>query len=440
MNVFKAELNKRKLLGNAAILYAVQGCTYVLPLITFPYLARVLRPAGWGVVLLSQVIGSTIVIAVEYGFDFSATRETARFSTDKKRLRELIAGVLGAKTVLALIGIALAVLARPYTLRVAPSSALFWGSTIWGVAQGINMLWYFQGLQRMGWAGGLDIAGKIIATLSIFAFVHRPEDGWKVMAAQAAGSGVSHAITIAIAYYEVGFCWPTARLVREALRLGWPLFLFRAAQSLLTVASTLILGFFATPTALGLFASVDKIRQVALQAMWPITQTLFPHQSQLVKTNPKRALKMVQKSLALLGGLSVIFGLILALGAPLLVRIVLGSAFMPAVPVLRVFGLLVPLQTICTVIAFQWMVPIGFDRNFNFVVLTTGIVNVGIGIALVPHMGALGMAIAATVAQAYALTALEVTLRRKARSPFGAPTPQSEYLAAEAEAELLKPL
>jgi polysaccharide transporter, PST family len=159
-----------------------QGCTYLLPLVTFPYLARVLKPDGWGAVLFSQAIGTVVAICVEYGFDSSVTRETARFPTDKKLLRELIAWVLGAKVVLALAGIAGAMLVRPYILRVAPSSGLFWASTLWGVGQGINMLWYFLALQRMGWAGGMDISGKVVATLSIFAFVHNPAHGWKVMA------------------------------------------------------------------------------------------------------------------------------------------------------------------------------------------------------------------------------------------------------------------
>jgi PST family polysaccharide transporter len=138
----------------------------------------VLGPGGWGAVLFSQAIGSLIAMGVEYGFDLSATREVARCSDDKNRLRELVTGVTTAKVFLALLGVSLAVLARPYTLRVAPSPALFWSSTLWGVGQGINMLWYFQGLQRMAWAGGLDISGKIVATISIFVLVHRPEDGW----------------------------------------------------------------------------------------------------------------------------------------------------------------------------------------------------------------------------------------------------------------------
>ena len=226
------------------------------------------------------------------------------------------------------------------------------------------------------------------------------------MAAQAAGCSVSHAITIGIAYREVGLRWPSARLTWQALRLGWSMFLFRAAQYLTTA------------NAVGLFAGAEKFRQVAAQGLWPINQALFPHQSQLVSENRTKALRMVRKSLALLGVLSSIFGLSLIFGAPMIVRLVLGPAFMPAVPVLRVLGVLVPLQALCAVISFQWMLPLRLDRQFNLVILTSGIGAVAMGVLLAPLMGALGVAIAVTIAQMYALIAILIVLRRRGLSPF----------------------
>lgn len=431
------KLLRNRILVNVITLYGVQGCTYLLPLITFPYLARVLHPDGWGAVLFAQAIGAIVAILVEYGFDFSATRETARYEGDVKRLRELIAGVLGAKTLLAAIGVAGALLARPLTLHVAPSPALFWASTLWGVGQGINMLWYFQGLQRMRWAGGLDIGGKVIATLGIFALVRTPDDGWKVMAAQAIGCAVSHAITVGIAYREVGFCWPRPRLVREALCLGWPMFLFRASQSLSTSANGLILGFFGSPAAVGFYSGADKLRQVASQGLWPITQALFPHQSQQVQSNPEQSVRTVHKSLLLIGGMSVVFAMVLFFGAPLLIRLALGPAFAAAIPVLRVLAFMVPLVTVAAVVVFQWMLPLGMDRQFNYVVLLTGIVNVSIGIVLASKFGATGMAVTAIIAQLAGMVLMEWLLRRARLSLFTKRRPIILSAQTVPEAELV---
>ena len=50
-------LRRRGFIHNVIALYGVQACTYALPLLTFPYLARVLGPSGWGVVVFAQAIG-----------------------------------------------------------------------------------------------------------------------------------------------------------------------------------------------------------------------------------------------------------------------------------------------------------------------------------------------------------------------------------------------
>ena len=71
-------LHRRGFIHNVIALYGVQACTYALPLLTFPYLAHVLGPSGWGVVVFAQAIGDLIASVVEYGFDISASRETSR--------------------------------------------------------------------------------------------------------------------------------------------------------------------------------------------------------------------------------------------------------------------------------------------------------------------------------------------------------------------------
>jgi PST family polysaccharide transporter len=159
-------------------LYGVQACTYALPLFTFPYLARVLGPSGWGVVPFSQASGVVIASVVEHGFDISASRETSLQRDELERLSALISGVLGAKALLAIVCVAGAVVSRRFSHHIAPSRALFWSSTIWGVCQGIDMLWFFQGVERMRLASALEIGGKVLATLSIFVLVDKPSDGW----------------------------------------------------------------------------------------------------------------------------------------------------------------------------------------------------------------------------------------------------------------------
>jgi polysaccharide transporter, PST family len=407
---------------NVVALYGVQAVTYALPLLTFPYLARVLGPSGWGIVLFAQAIGAVIASVVEYGFDISASRETSRQRHERQRLSELISGVLGAKSLLAMVCVAAAVFSRRFTHHVAPSLALFWASTIWGVCQGINMLWFFQGLERMRLAGALEVGGKVLATLSIFVLVHKPDDGWKVMAAQGVGCVVAHGVTVVLAYREVGFRWPTPTSVWNALRLGGSMFVFRAVQGLSGSVNGLILGSVAPVAALGEYAGAERITRVFQQGMWPVNQALYPKLTQQAQSNPRRAMKTVRLSLLFLGALGLVFGLAIFLGAPLLVRLVLGPAFMESVPVLRVFALWIPLVALCTVMIFQLLLPNRLDKQFNLVNLTAALLGIVSTLLLAPRYEALGVAWSAVAVQLYTLLALYVVAWRAGLNPFARST------------------
>jgi polysaccharide transporter, PST family len=407
---------------NVVALYGVQAVTYALPLLTFPYLARVLGPSGWGIVLFAQAIGAVIASVVEYGFDISASRETSRHRHEPQHLSELISGVLGAKSLLAMVCVAAAVFSRRFTHHVAPSPALFWASTIWGVCQGINMLWFFQGLERMRLASALEIGGKVLATLSIFVLVHKPDDGWKVMASQCVGCVVAHGVTVVLAYREVGFRWPTPASVWHALRLGGSMFVFRAVQGLSGSVNGLILGSVAPVAALGEYAGAERITRVFQQGMWPVNQALYPKLTQQAQSNPRRAMKTVRLSVLFLGALGLVFGVAIFLGAPLLVRLVLGPAFMESVPVLRVFALWIPLVALCTVMIFQLLLPNHLDKQFNLVNLTAALLGIVSTLLLAPRYRALGVAWSAVSVQLYTLLALYVVAWRAGLNPFARPT------------------
>jgi PST family polysaccharide transporter len=289
------------------------------------------------------------------------------------------------------------------------------------------MLWYFQGLERMRLASALEIGGKVVATLSIFLLVHHPDDGWKVMAAQCVGCVVAHGVTVILAYREVGFVWPTLSSVINALRLGWSMFLYRAIAGI-TGSLGLVLGWVAPMAALGQYAGAERISRVFQQGLWPINQALYPNLTKKMRDNRHDAMKMVRLSIFFLGGLGLLFGLILFLGAPLLVHVILGDAFRESIPALRVFSVWIPLIALSTVLIFQLLLPNQMDRQFNLVMLTGGLLGFGCALLLAPAFQAVGIAWSIVVAQLYTLIAFSVVLARAGLNPF-AFSPKTEVVA-----------
>src|SRR5665213_964913 len=81
---------------NALALYSVGFAEYILPMITIPYLARVLQPAAWGTVVYAQNFAGWMILVLQYGFGFSATRDIARRRDEPGHHAEVVSGVAGA--------------------------------------------------------------------------------------------------------------------------------------------------------------------------------------------------------------------------------------------------------------------------------------------------------------------------------------------------------
>lgn len=73
--------------------------TFAARVTAFPG-ARVLEPTGWGAMAFAQGFSAYLMLIVEYGFNLSATRETARALHAPERIPEVLAWVTGAKCVL----------------------------------------------------------------------------------------------------------------------------------------------------------------------------------------------------------------------------------------------------------------------------------------------------------------------------------------------------
>jgi len=410
----------QSLARNVASLYGVQFANYLLPLVTIPYLTRVLGPATWGLVAFAQAFGAYASIVIEYGFHLSATRAVARSRDSLDKLANLVAGVMGARVMLAAGAVLLALLLESWIPMFRAHPVFLWAAVFWAVGQSFSMLWYYQGFERMRLVAVLDVAGKAAATAGIFILVRHPADGWKVLVLQGSGALLSVAVATAIVYRQVPFRLPTWRLVSNTLRMGWSMFLFQGSMSLYGAGNAFILGLFASPAAVGFYAGAEKLARALMGLMAPIHQSLYPRLSHLVQHNRPAAHRLARFSMFLMSSVGVVLSLAAFLGAPWAVPLILGRSFTASVPVLEILAALPLLDALGTLFGVLWMVPLGLDRQFNRVILAGGALNLVLAVVLAPRFAQLGMAAAVVATEVFVVLSLYLTLRRRKLSPLAA--------------------
>jgi len=195
-------------------------------------------------------------------------------------------------------------------------------------------------------------------------------------------------------------------------------FLLSGALSFYTIGNGFILGLFGSSSAVAYFVGAEKISKNVAMLLSPITQAVFPRTSHLAASARGEAARLARTSLLLMGTLACAMGLTIFIMAPLLVRLVLGPGFEPAVVVLRILALLPPLTIVSAVLGVQWMLALGLDRLVNAVMLAASLLNVMLALALVPRYLQIGMAISVVASEAFVMFGLYAVLRIKHLDPL----------------------
>ena len=400
---------------NAGYLYVVQFANYIVPLITVPYLVRVLGASGYGTVAFAQSLITYLVVVVEYGFPFSATRRISGQREDKTAMTRTAFSVWAAKGVLCLACLASLLLLTAVVAKLRPITALL--VALYGTVFG-NVLfptWLFQGTERMATMSLVNLGLRLLTTAGVFAFVRSPDDlltyglvlGTGSIAAGIAGGG------LAMAMFRMRPVIPTLREVREILADGLTLFAARASTALYTAANPFILGLFTSPAVVGYYSAAERIARAATGLFGPMADAAYPKLSKLAPKS-RAATRMWAKRM-LIGMAGVGFGASIAavIGAPLIVRIVLGTQYAPSVAILRILAVLPAVTAISNVLGIQVMLPFGRDRSFLAIVLIAGVINVGSAALFIPLWKGPGMAASLVLTETFVTSCVVAYVRRR---------------------------
>ncbi|WP_276968009.1 oligosaccharide flippase family protein, partial [Metallibacterium scheffleri] len=136
---------------NITSLVTLQGANYLLPLVTIPYLVRVLGPDNYGRIAFAQAFIQYFVMLTDYGFNLSATRDIARAQGDADTINRIFNAVLAVKFLTALAGFAVMSAIALAVPSMRGDYALFAVSYLAVAGNLLFPVWLYQGVQRMGY-------------------------------------------------------------------------------------------------------------------------------------------------------------------------------------------------------------------------------------------------------------------------------------------------
>jgi PST family polysaccharide transporter len=271
---------------------------------------------------------------------------------------------------------------------------------VFGVAQGMMPTWLFQGLERMTLAAFLEIASKVAALGAIFLFVHSPSDEWKVLFFQSLAPLVSLLAGVWVAHRYLTLYMPTFDMVLDSIKAGWKMFLLRSGLATYSTANVLILALFAPAGIVGYYASAEKVSRAIVGLLLPIRDAFYPRLSQLAAHSVKEGQRLTRISAFIEIGAGFLLSVTTFAGAHIIVRLLFGQTFEPAVPILQILALLPFITSLSDAIGLQSLLPAGKESLVMIAIVAGGLVNMAFAVILAPRFMAEGMAISVALAEA----------------------------------------
>lgn len=373
------------------------GTQMLFPLITFPYVCRVIEADGIGQINFFQSIISYISLFTCLGIPMYAIREIARDRSDVVQMNRTAMEILLLHSMLTLVGYAIVAILCLTVPQIQVNIQLFLILSLTIFFTAIGCEWFYQGIEDFKY---ITIRGLIIKTVSVvllFIFVKSKTDllyygCYTVFGVL--GGNIFNFFRLRKYIHRENIIFSELHIKRH-IKPVLKVFSFSVVTSIYLQLNTVLLGFLKNALAVGYFAAATKVMQMLLTMSACLGSVMMPRASHLIAENKEDEFnRLIQKSydFTLAIALPMTIGLIFC--APSLITALCGVKFEHSILPSQIIAPIILMVAISNVFGIQVLFPKG---KINIVTLCCGIGAVAdliLNLCLIPFFSYIGTSIA----------------------------------------------
>lgn len=373
------------------------GTQMLFPLITFPYVCRVIEADGIGQINFFQSIISYISLFTCLGIPMYAIREIARDRSDVVQMNRTAMEILLLHSMLTLVGYAIVAILCLTIPQIQVNIPLFLILSLTIFFTAIGCEWFYQGIEDFKY---ITIRGLIIKTVSVvllFIFVKSKTDllyygCYTVFGVL--GGNIFNFFRLRKYIHRENIIFSELHIKRH-VKPVLKVFSFSVVTSIYLQLNTVLLGFLKNALAVGYFAAATKVMQMLLTMSACLGSVMMPRASHLIAENKEDEFnRLIQKSydFTLAIALPMTIGLIFC--APSLITALCGVKFEHSILPSQIIAPIILMVAISNVFGIQVLFPKG---KINIVTLCCGIGVVAdliLNLCLIPFFSYIGTSIA----------------------------------------------
>ena len=364
---------------------------YIFPLITIPYLARVLGVVGVGKVAFAAAVMVWVNTIINWGFNSSAVRDLAQNRNDKEFVSKHFSEVLWSRMFLMVITTSVLGILIFVIPKFRECADLLVASFIAIPANIIASTWFFRGMEKMKYNTILSVIAQAIFTILVFVFVRDENDYVLQPLLGSLGSVVCAVISVAIIKkeFDVKLQRPDFKQIFVQIKGGTDIFINELMPNFYNNFSALLLGFYGGAAANGLYDAGKKLCNIFNTIHGAAIGTFFPYLARRIEKHTILAkLNIITASLA---------SLLIFIFAPQIIMVFYGPKFMDSVVVARITAFALWGIVMNYVYGSNYLIVTHHERLLRNITIIVSLIGFAFAFPLIYYYGYIGAAITYTI-------------------------------------------
>ena len=407
--------------------------TFIFPLITFPYVSRVLLSAGTGRVSFARSVIAYFGMIAALGIPTYGIRACAKVRDDKEKLSKTAQELLIINVVMSLIAyalLALAIIIIP-KLRTEKTLLIIVSATI--IFTTIGMEWLFKAMEQYTYITIRSIIFNAVALVLMFLLVHKQSDYVIYGGITIVASSLGYILNVVQARKFIQLKPMGNYNLKQHIKPVLVFFAMAAATTVYTNLDQVMLGFMKTDVDVGYYHAAVRIKEILVAIVTSLGAVLLPRVSYYIQNGMMEEFRRITKKainfVFLFASPLMVYFIIFAREGILLLS---GSDFMGSILPMQILMPTVLFIGLTGLMGIQILVPLGREKMVLYSVVTGAVVDMVINALLIPKMAATGAAIGTLVAEAVVLAVQLYVLRKDNIKEAFAPIQYWKIIAAVA--------
>ena len=369
----------------------------IIPVVTTPYIARVLGAENLGIYSYSYSAAYIFVICAMLGLNNYGNRTIASVRDDREKLSGTFWDIYYMQLGLSILVLAAYVVYLSFFCQHTLIAALL---IFYVLSAAFDITWFFFGIEYFKYTVIRNFVIKVLDLVMILLLVKKPEDLWLYTLIMALGFLASQLFLWTIVKKYVGFRKPNFRRTISHLKPNLVLFIPVVAISIYHFMDKIMLGNLSNMEQVGFYDNSEKIITIPQTAVTALGTVMLPRISNLFATgNQEDAVNYLKKSIILVAAISsaCTFGIIAV--ASEFVHLYLGKGYETCITLLYYLMPCLIFKAYANVIRTQYLIPLKNDRIYVNSVCIGAAVNLIINLILIPRYQAVGACIGTILAE-----------------------------------------